>query len=504
MDQGDDRFQTADLQSNLRRRSVRGGVLVMASQAAQFALSLGSTAVLARILTPDDFGLMAMVAALTSFLALFLDLGLSSATVQRRHLTSGQVSGLFWANVALGLLLAAIMVAIGPWVARFYGRGELRGVMMATALGFVMAGTSVQHYALLERELRFATLARIEVTSVAIGIAAAIAAALLGAGYWALVCMLLVQQAVGTAGAWLSSGWRPGRPTRVSGLRPLLSFGLGLAGFNTLNYLSRNLDNLIIGRVAGGQALGLYSKAYSLLMLPVSRVRGPVSAVVVPALSRLQDDERRFKRYYLKAITGIASIGMPIAVFLFVFADDVVRIVLGPRWAQSAVLFKILAPAAFVETFNTVGSWACTPFGRSGRLVRWQLVATCVTVGSFLVGARWGAFGVAAAFSASTLALRLPAMAYLLRHSPIRPVDVLNTLRRPAFASLAPGAIFFLARPMLVHAVGPSLSLVAATPGYAAAYVLMWIALPGGRRSFQDLRALVRELRPSQALSAEI
>ena len=178
---------------------------------------------------------------------------------------------------------------------------------------------------------------------------------------------------------------------------------------------------MIIGRVAGNAALGLYLKSYSLLMLPVDRIRAPASAVVLSALSHLQGDEVRFGRYYLKAITSVVAVGMPAVVFLSVFAEDAILLILGPQWRDSVLLFKVLAPAAFVETFNTVGSWACLPMGKSNRLVRWQTFATIVTVTAFLIGVRWGALGVAIAFSIMTVALRVPAISVPLERLPGRP-----------------------------------------------------------------------------------
>jgi O-antigen/teichoic acid export membrane protein len=489
-------LRTEHLAPDLRSRSVRGGLAVATAQATQFALGLISTVVLARLLVPADFGLVAMVAAVGNFLLVFLDLGLGSATVQRADLTRAQVGALFWINVAVGLVLAAVMAGSAPLVARFYGRPELIGVTQALALGIVFGGLSVQHTALLNRQMRFGSLAVVSVISQALGIAAAIASAVAGAGYWALVLLQLVQQACAAAGAWAVCGWTPGRPARSSGVRRLLSFGVGLTGFNLLTALARNLDDILIGRVSGTIALGLYLKSYALLLLPVDRIRGPASAVVVPALSRLQDDPIRFRAYYHKAIRSVVAVGMPAVVFLFVFANEVILLALGDQWRGSIVLFQALAPAAFVETFNTVGSWACTPLGRTGRLVRWQIFATSVMVLSFLVGIRWGALGVAAAFSFSTVALRLPAILFLLEGSPVRPRDLLLALARPACASLSAGVILFALRTGIPPGVDRALVLLAAAMPFAALYLGVWLMLPGGRQDVRELVAMLNGVLP--------
>jgi O-antigen/teichoic acid export membrane protein len=456
-------------------------------QSAQFALNLASTAVLARLLVPGDFGLIAMATAVSNLLALILDLGLGSATVQRSDLTHSQASALFWINTALGLVFAAILAALAPLVAQFYGHPQLVPVTMALASGFIFVGLSVQPNALLRRQMRFSSLAGIDLVSLTLGIAAAIASAAWGAGYWSLVYFQLVQSATAAAGSWLACGWRPDPPTSAVRVRPMLSFGVGLTGFNVLAYLSRTLDNVIIGRSAGSAALGLYLKSYSMLLLPVDRLRGPVSAVVVPALSLLQTDRPRFRTYFLKALTCVAAIGMPVVVFLFVFAQEAVMIVLGPQWQESVVLFQLLAPAAFVETFNTVGSWACTPFGKSGRLVRWQIFATSVMALSFLIGVRWGAVGVAAACSVSTVALRLPGLPYLLKDSPISSMDVLRALALPACASMATGAVVLWLRSSLLLPFHGALLMLIAAPLFGALYLTCWFVLPGGRRGLHEL-----------------
>jgi PST family polysaccharide transporter len=492
----DDYLRTDHLSASLRRRSVRGGTLVLVVQASQFVINLAATAVLARLLRPADFGLVSMATAVTGFLALFLDLGLGSAVIQRTTLTAAQVSALFWLNTALGVGVAVIAAGLAPALAWFYGAPPLVGVTLALAATFVLSGLAVQHAALLRRQMRFKAIAAVDVAALLAGVATAVIAALRGAGYWALVYQQLAQQATAAAGAWLACGWRPSAPAGGAGIGGLVRFGAGLTRFNVLNYLSRNVDNIVIGRFAGEAALGLYLKSYSLLMLPVDRVRGPASAVVIPALSHLQQDAVRFRRYFLRAITAVAAVGMPAVAFLFVFAEDAILLVLGPQWRASVLLFRILAPAAFVETVNTLGSWACLPRGETERLVKWQTIATGVMVLAFFAGARWGAPGVATAFTVATLALRGPALVYLLRGSPIAPGTVLRALSRPATAAIVAGAATAALRARAGD-FGHVERLLAGAPVFAAIYVLAWFPLPGGRVALRELWRAVHDLRPA-------
>jgi O-antigen/teichoic acid export membrane protein len=490
-------LQTSHLTHDLRGRSIRGGAATVAVQVAQFVLNLASTAILARLLAPDDFGLIAMVAAVSSFLLVFRDLGLSTATIQQAELRQPEVSALFWINTALGILSAAVLAATAPLVAWFYDQSALRGVTLALAPGFAVAGLGVQHTALLRRQMRFGSLGVVDIASAIAGIVTAIATAQAIGNYWALVYGQLIQQIAATTGAWVACRWKPSWPPRVSGAGSLVSFGAGLTGFNVLAYFVRNVDNVILGRAAGSAALGLYVKAYSLLLLPVDRIRVPITAVVIPALSRLQDEPARFRSYYLKAIASTATLGMPVVVLLFVLAEDVILLFLGPQWAQSVLLFRVLAPAAFVETFNTVGSWCCLPLGRPGRLIRWQAVATTVTVAAFLIGARWGALGMAAAVSISTVALRGPAMVYLLRGSPVRPTDVLRSLYAPALASVIAGTLLFVVRWRMFAEDARASAILLTTPVFAATFLVLLMAMPGGRKHFMEITRLFRELHPS-------
>ena len=469
--------------------------MVLSSQSLKFLLQLAATAVLARLLAPRDFGLVAMVFALTNFLALFGDLGLSTATVQRADVTQAQVSNLFWVNVALGAGVALLCALSAPLVAWFYAEPRLTAVTLALAGGFLFSALSVQHQAMLRRQMRFALLARVDVLSLLAGLATGVALAMLGAGYWSLVASDLAVRLVYALGVWLATAWRPGRFRRGSGTRPLLAFGGSLTGFNVANYLSRTADDVLLGRTVGSAALGLYSKAYQLLLLPVQRISGPVSSIAIPTLSRLQVDPRRFRSFYLQAMLMICAIGMPAVVFLFVTAEDAIALVLGDQWSGAVILFKVLAPAAFVGTFNVAGSWVCTPLGRTDRLLRWQVVASSLTVAAFLIGVRWGAVGVAAAFSISTVVLRRPGLAYLLSDSPVRLSDVLRTIARPALASIAAGAGLYALSSALDLERPPAAALSIGGPVYLALYALLWNATPGGRRSFLAILRSSRELR---------
>jgi PST family polysaccharide transporter len=433
-------FRTDHLMSDLKGRSIRGGAVTLSSQALKFILNAGSTAVLARLLTPADFGLIAMVAAFTGFVALFRDLGLSTATVQRVEITHDQVSTLFWINVAMSVVLMLIAAALAPAIAWFYGEPRLTWIMIAIAGTFPFGGLSAQHTALMRRQMRFTALATVEVVSLVVGIAVAVVMAWRGLSYWSLVAMGAASGATTMAMCWLLSGWRPSLPRRGSGVMPMLTFGGGLTGFNILNYFTRNADNVIIGFALGSGPLGIYSKAYNLLMMPVRQFNAPIGAVMQPALSRLQNDPVRYRRAYLGSVSMLAFIGMPLVAFLFVAADDLIRVFLGPGWEGAVPVFRWLAPAALLGTINVAPGWLCTTLGRSRVQVNWALISAPITVAGFLIGSRLGISGVAAGFSITWCWLLLLFIAMACRHSPVSLLDLSRSIGPILLAAIGASA----------------------------------------------------------------
>ncbi len=295
-------FCTDHLKTELKQRSVRGGAVTLVAQAIKFVLRMGSTVVLARLLSPEDYGLIGMATVVIGFVQLFKDLGLSAATVQKSEINHQQVSTLFWINLIISFAIALLVIALAPLVARFYDEPLLRGITMALAITFIFGGLTVQHQALLQRQMRFAALAKIEIISMLVGVIVAVASAWYGLGYWALVHMQIATVITNAIAVWLSCSWRPGLPSQDSAIKSMLAFGGNLTGFRLVNYFSRNLDNLLIGRYWGSQQLGLYAKAYQLVLLPIEQINSPVNSVALPTLSSLQSEPEKYSKYYYKAI----------------------------------------------------------------------------------------------------------------------------------------------------------------------------------------------------------
>ena len=324
-------LRTDDLIDDLGRRTARGGAITIFSQGTKFLLGMVGTVILARLLSPEDYGLVGMVAVVTGFIAIFKDLGLSVATIQKAEVNSQQISTLFWINLLLSAGIMLVTVAIAPGIAWFYGEPKLIAITIAYAAGFLFGGLTVQHEALLRRRMRFLALAIAEVVALVLSSVVAITLAWNGARYWALVFSQLCLGLTYGLAVWIACGWRPGLPVRNSGVRQMLAFGGNLTGFGVVNYFARNLDNLLIGRYWGPEQLGLYARAYQLLLLPIDQMITPITAVAVPALSRLKDSPERYRQAYLRLLEKVALLTMPIMAFMIVSSDWLVAIVLGPE-----------------------------------------------------------------------------------------------------------------------------------------------------------------------------
>lgn len=482
----DRHFETDHLHADLKGRSIRGGAVTLGAQAIKFVLQMGSTAILARLITPADFGLVAMVSAVTGLIGVLGDLGLSAATVQRAEITHKQVSTLFWISVGASVALSVIAAALAPAIAWFYHEPRLIWITLAVSGTFVFGGLTAQHYALLVRQMRFGAMAAVQTLPLLASAAIGIALALAGWGYWALVTMGIV----GTAGtalvAWIASGWWPGLPVRGSGVRSMLAFGGHLTGFNILSYLTRNGDNVLIGRFLGSAPLGIYAKAYGLLMMPIQQINAPVNGVVLPALSRLQDQPDRFRSYFLKAVGGLAFIGMPLTAFAFVDADSLVLTVLGPQWVGAVPIFRLLAPAALLGTINSAPAWIFTSLGRADRQLWWACISTPIILAGFAVGLVWGAAGVAASFSVTFGLCFVAFAADACRHSPVRFRDLAGAVIPPLGAS-AVAALLVFACQAVTHFAAP-LRLAVDAALYALIYGTLCLTLPGGRAIVGSLR----------------
>ena len=412
----------------------------LVGQAANFLLRLGSMAIMARLLTPEEFGLVGMVMALTGFLNLLRDGGLPQATVREQTLRQETISTLFWLNLAIGLALAVATAMAAPIVAWFYGDPRLTWVTVIMGTTFLTYGASAQHRALLQRNMQFRNLVSIDTVSLVIGIAIAIGMAMSGLGYWALVGMAVAQPFASAIGLWIVTGWVPGRPQTRTGVRSLLRFG-GLLTLNSVVvYVAYNVDKILLGRYWSADALGLYGRAYQLINIPTENLQGSVGSVMVPALARVQDDPVRLRSYFLKGYWLFLSIVMPITIACALFAKDIVAVLLGPKWGDTVLLFQLLAPTILVFAVLNPLFYLMVATGRAARSLKMAFVIAPTVILAYSLGLPYGAAGVAFGFSVAMVILLVPKALWAVQGTPITGADLLRTALAPLASTLVGGA----------------------------------------------------------------
>jgi O-antigen/teichoic acid export membrane protein len=494
-------FATAHLLANLRQRTISSGLVTLAAQGAKFFVNLAYIMVLARLLVPQAFGLVAMVTTVMGFLRIFQDAGLSTATVQRQEITHAQVSNLFWVNVALGGVITLLVAASAPAVAWFYREPRLVGITLVLSITFLLASLAVQHIALLNRQMRFKILATIDVVSMLAGYLIGVGMALWNCGYWALVGANVTQVALKLVMTWSISRWRPRLPSRNTQTWHLLSFGANITAGSLMYSLARGADSLLIGRFFGAAAVGLYSRASILLMRPLEQFTLPINAVLTPALSRIQGEHDRYRRTFLQVFEAMALMSFLFAGLFLALSYPLTLVVLGPKWEAAAVIFAGFTIAALSYPLTTASTWLFASQGRGKDWVLTSSIVSTVTLCSFLVGLPFGPAGVAISYSASCVLIELPLVYYIAgRRGPVSRNDLwIGCLRHLPIWGVVCGTAW-LARTFVLDA-NPWAQLVLCGPvALLAGAAYIGVSTPS-RRVAVNLFCIMRDLINARAPS---
>ena len=484
-------FLTDHLRADLGARTARGGAVTIVSHTLRFVITIAATSVMARLLKPADYGLIGMVAFFTNFVAMFKDLGLSVATIQKSEISRAQVSTLFWLNVGFSLAITALTIALSPFVAWFYGDPRLIAITAVTATGFLLGGLTVQHEALLRRQMRFFSLVSILLISTVVGYIVGIFMAWRGFSYWALVFSQLALLLENTIGVWLACRWRPGLPKRNSGVQSMIAFGRNFTGFSIINYFSRNLDNLLLGKVWGANQLGLYNRAYQLMTLPIEQVNEPITSVAIPALSRIKEETETYRKAYLRMLEKIAMCTMPAIAFMMATSDWIVQVVLGPQWSATSRIFLLLGITGLFQPIANTTGWLFLTQGRSRHMLQWGFISGPLTIASIVVGLPWGAVGVAASYAFTRVLLTDPLLFWFVgRTGPVRTRDFYRTIAPFTLASLLALAVSYGVRNLFAFH-NPIVGLITLFLTTGAVTLLCLGVLPAGRLALADIRKTV-------------
>lgn len=471
----------------LKTKVIRGSIAKLGGQSITLFIRLVFLAVMARLLDPHDFGLVAMVTVVTGIFELFSTAGLSAATVQQTSISAEQVSTLFWINVVVGALLSALCLATGPILAAFYEEPRLLWIAAALASGFLISSAGVQHLALLQRDLRYVSLAAIETAAQMVAVAIGISMAVAGLGYWALVGATLAVRVTTTACVWVTTRWTPFKPKTSAEIGRLLRFGVTITINNFVIYLGYNLDKVLLGRFWGADALGLYGRAFQLIDIPTSSINSSLGGVAFAALSRLQTDAVRFRMYFLKGYSLINALTMPLTIFCLMFADDIVLFVLGPKWDGAVLLFRLLAPTILVFGIINPTGWFLQAIGLQGRSLKLALVIAPLVFVACLIGLPYGPAGVAFAFSTAMTLWVVPHVLWCCHKTIISPADLFVALCRPILASVSSAMLVYFSAPYIAFFESVFLRLAVCGGAMALAYAFVLLIVLDQKSTYLDI-----------------
>jgi O-antigen/teichoic acid export membrane protein len=476
---------------NLAATAARGGLVTLGSQVLKVAVLVCSTIALGRILTPTDFGLVAMVVAIIGFGEILRDFGLSMAALQAKSLSREQQSNLFWINAAVGFFLFLIAYFSAAAIAEFYGQPDVESVVRILSITFLVGGVTTQFKVALNRDLKFTALAIIDLVPSIAGLAAAVTIAACGGGYWALVVQYMAIPVLGLILAVWYSTWYPGLPHKAP-MKNLLSFGASFAGTQLVSFATRNVDSIVVGKMLGAVALGIYDRAYQLVMMPINQINTPMSRVAVPVLSRVADDPIQYLTYLRRAqLVGLYGTASIFAIFAGM-GQTLVVVILGPQWAQAGAVMQILAVGAIFRSLVQVCYWVYMSRGLAHEQFRYFLISQPLLTAFIVSGVIWGVEGVAIAHSVGFALYWFISVLWMGRVSGL---DVwamaADAVRAVGFFS-APAAIISYIVSTQLNGSSHLLSLFA---GVASAAAWFGIAVLISKSVRRDIRALVDVLQ---------
>lgn len=483
-----------DLHSSI----VRGLGWKAFSQIAVQGMALVTTVFIAHLLTPREVGLVAMAAVFSSLVLVFADFGLDAALIQRETLSEEDRSTAFWVNIAVGVVLTLAGMALAGPIASLYGEPEVEDLFRAISLTFLITTIGTAQGALLIREMKFRSLEIRTVIASGVAGATAIVLALLGAGSWAIVGQYLTIASVSTALLWRASDWRPRFVFSRRSMRQLAGFGGYIVGSRLLGYLNRNADNYLVGRYAGSAALGTYSIAYNVMLVPLTRLASPVQEVFFPALSRMRDPVR-VGAAWLRSTRMVALISVPAFAGMAVVADDFVQVVLGDQWHDAIPVLRILCWVGILQSVAWQTVAVLQALDRTAWLFRFAILSTGATVAAFAIGVQWGIVGVATAFAVVTTVTTPAYLAMPLRLTGVGAFEFLGAVRGVVEASIAMTAALVVLEIGVLDELPSLAGLVIGIAVGAAVYVPLasW-RVPEARRELAELRARRAEARAGE------
>jgi len=384
---------------SLKQKTIKGLFWSFSSQGGKQAAQFIITVILARLLSPNDFGLVGMAVVFTGFADVFKDLGISKALIQKQDIDQRHLSTAFWINIGFGLLLTLVIMGISPIIAQFYGKPEIRSILMLLSLNFIFSSFTIIQQTILVKEMDFRSLTIRDMVAITGAGSIGIYMAYSGFGVWSLVSQMLSYTILNGILLWRLSRWRPKLIFSYDAIKDMIHFSVNFTGFNIVNYLARNVDYLLIGRFLGAQSLGIYALAHKLMMAPLTNISWVITRVMFPAFSKINHDLARLRNIYLKITRFISYIAFPLVLGLFIVAPELVGAVFGPKWSTAIVLIRILCVCSLFHSIYTTTTSIILSQARSDLLFKLSIFNVLCVASAIFFGLRWGLVGVALSYT---------------------------------------------------------------------------------------------------------
>ena len=498
-------FGTDVVKAQLRSRSVRSSAVTVAFRAAQMLVFLGSAMILARVLSPSDFGVQAMVLPVAFLANNIANLSLQSAVIHRESLDSDDANALFRGSLGINLLVVGAMAALAPLMAKLYHEPRVTGVALLWALTIYAATFSAVQEALLKRQMLFGVVMKAQLAALVLSVIVAVAAALLGLGYWSLMLQVTVMELTRVVVIWFVCPWRPSRLGKSSGLTltAIRRYWFSLSTSRLVSWIGDQLDRVVVGSVGGALASGLYDSAKRWAGFAFQELYLSLSDVAVGSLSRVREDRERYRTYLRNVFLPILSLSLPVMAFMYVEARQVLHVMLGNQWLDADRFVRMMCIVTASASVGKLMLWVYMSLGQTDRQLRWTFVTTPVNIVAVLLGATRGPYSVAVAVAIANVLLAVPSLWFGLRFAPASLGDCLTIFLRPLGAALAAGLALWTADPFLPHAGPAVIALALRLVLFGLIYATAWIALPGGVRAWRDIVSGTSELRTWRSRTAE-
>jgi PST family polysaccharide transporter len=434
---------------DLRTRTVQATGWVFGSKVVSQMISFGFGIALARLLVPDDFGLIAMVFVFTNMASLLSDVGLGSALIQKKNASEEHYSSVFWLNICMGCLLALLLFFISGLLSVFYERPEIQDICKALSVSYILGAIGLVQRIRFQKELLFKYNSIADLVAMVVSGAIAITLAAYGFGYWALVVHTLAQQIISTMIIWVVSDWRPKAKINISAIKELFGFSASVLGTRALQYTTNNIDKLLLGKFLGGQIVGLYDKAQSMMLFPLQNVSQVVGGVMFPSLSLIQMDKQRVKNVYLRSIRAIALLTFPMMTGMFVVADSFVLGLLGAKWIEIVPVLQVFCVAGIVTSIVRVTGSLYLSQGAASLQLRVNLFTQPLRIVGVVFGLQWGLMGVAIAFVLTTYINSFITLTIAGRLVNLSVIDFVRTLSPVLVPAIAMAVTIWAIRPVI-------------------------------------------------------